>query len=90
MIYQYIVNFFFSSQKTVMTLKDHEAAVWCGVILSEIGLMITGAADGMLKVWKAGTCKSTSKAHSQAIRGMHYDIISALSHTHTSHFQIWW
>ena len=28
------------NQKTVMTLKDHEAAVWCGVILSEVGLMV--------------------------------------------------
>ena len=30
---------------------------------------MTGAADGMLKVWKAGSCKATVKAHSQAIRG---------------------
>ena len=57
------------NQKTVMTLKDHEAAVWCGVILSEVGVMVTGAADGMLKVWKAGACKATVKAHSQSIRG---------------------
>ncbi len=57
------------NQKTVMTLKDHEAAVWCGVIMSEVGLMVTGAADGMLKVWKAGSCKNTIKAHGQAIRG---------------------
>lgn len=28
------------NQKTVMTLKDHEGAVWCGVILSEVGLMV--------------------------------------------------
>lgn len=58
------------NKKTVMTLKDHEGAVWCGVILSEIGLMITGAADGNIKVWKAGRCKSTIKAHSQAVRGI--------------------
>ena len=58
------------NKRTVMTLKDHEAAVWCGVILSEVGLMVTGSADGMLKVWKAGACKATTKAHSQAIRGM--------------------
>jgi len=58
------------NQKTVMTLKDHEAAVWCGVILSEVGVMVTGAADGMLKVWKAGACKATIKAHSQSIRDL--------------------
>ena len=34
-----------------------------------IFLKVTGAADGMLKVWKAGSCKATVKAHSQAIRG---------------------
>jgi len=51
-------------------LKDHEAAVWCGVILSEVGVMVTGAADGMLKVWKAGACKATIKAHSQSIRDL--------------------
>lgn len=58
------------NKKTVMTLKGHEGSVWCGVILSEIGLMITGAADGNLKIWKAGQCKSTFKAHSQAIRDL--------------------
>ena len=47
----------------------HEGAVWCGIILSEFGLMITGAADGNFKIWKAGQCKNTIKAHSQAIRG---------------------
>ena len=58
------------NKKTVMTLKGHEGSVWCGVILSEIGLMITGAADGNLKIWKAGQCKSTFKAHAQAIRDL--------------------
>ena len=32
--------------------------------------MVTGAADGMLKVWKAGACKATVKAHSQSIRDL--------------------
>ena len=58
------------NQKTVLTLEGHEASVWCGVILSEVGLMITGAADGTLKVWKAGNCKATHKAHTQAIRDL--------------------
>ena len=57
------------NQKTVMTLKDHEAGVWCGVILSEVGLMVTGAADGNMKVWKGGMCKSSTKAHAQSVRG---------------------
>ena len=72
----YFPLFFFQTarvwlnKKTVMTLKGHEGSVWCGVILSEIGLMITGAADGNLKIWKAGQCKSTFKAHAQAIRDL--------------------
>jgi phospholipase A-2-activating protein len=58
------------NKRTVMTLQDHEVALWCGVILSEIGFMVTGAADGNLKVWKAGQCKATIKAHSQAVRDL--------------------
>ena len=57
------------NQKTVMTLKDHEAGVWCGVILSEVGLMVTGAADGNMKVWKGGMCKSSTKAHAEWVTG---------------------
>lgn len=54
----------------IFLFLGHEGAVWCGIILSEFGLMITGAADGNFKIWKAGQCKNTIKAHSQAIRGM--------------------
>ena len=57
------------NQKTVMTLKDHEAGVWCGVILSEVGLMVTGDENGIIKVWKDGICKSSTKAHAQSVRG---------------------
>ena len=64
------------NQKTVMTLKDHEAGVWCGVILSEVGLMVTGAADGNMKVWKGGVCKSSTKAHAQSVRGLFKSIKS--------------
>ncbi len=32
--------------------------------------MITGSADGKIKIWKAGQCKATVAAHSQAVRGL--------------------
>lgn len=67
------------NKRVVMTLEGHEGAVWCGIILSETGLMVTGAADGKLKIWKAGQCKSTvsseSGGHSQAVRDL--TIVSA-------------
>ena len=57
------------NQKTVMTLKDHEAGVCCGVILSEVGLMVTGDENGIIKVWKDGICKSSTKAHAEDVTG---------------------
>ena len=57
------------NQKTVMTLKDHEAGVCCGVILSEVGLMVTGDRNGIIKVWKDGICKSSTKAHAEWVKG---------------------
>jgi len=56
------------NDKTVLTLKGHQGAVWCGVILPSIGVMVTGSADATLKLWKAGVCQDTLKSHSQAVR----------------------
>ena len=58
------------NEKTVMTLKGHEAAVWCGVIMPTMGIMVTGSADTTIKFWKAGVCKRTVKKHTQAVRDL--------------------
>ena len=58
------------NEKTVMTLNGHEAAVWCGIILPQIGIMITGSADKTIKIWKAGQCQRTLKVHTQAVRDL--------------------
>ena len=63
------------NQKIVMILKDHEAGVWCGVILSEVGLMVTGDRNGIIKVWKDGICKSSTKAHAQSVTGWFKNIL---------------
>ena len=37
------------NNKAVMTLKGHQAGVWCAVIMNSLSLMITGSADATIK-----------------------------------------
>ena len=63
------------NEKSVTTLKGHEGAVWCGVILPNVGIMVTGSADYSLRLWKGGQCKKKiTGIHTQAVRGRYcYD-----------------
>ncbi|KAM9501785.1 phospholipase A-2-activating protein [Clarias gariepinus] len=58
------------SDKCMMTLQGHTAAVWAVVILPEQGLMLTGSADKTIKLWKAGRCEKTYKGHEDCVRGL--------------------
>ena len=40
-------------------LSGHEAAVWAVAIMPEGGFMLTGSADKLIKLWKAGKCERT-------------------------------
>ena len=42
-------------------LAGHELSVWCVAIMPEDGYMLTGAADKLIKIWKAGRCEHTLK-----------------------------
>ena len=58
-------------EKSVTTLKGHEGAVWCAVILPNVGIMVTGSADYTLRLWKGGKCLRTiTGIHTQAVRGI--------------------
>lgn len=56
--------------KVVMTLDDHEAAVWTVKMLPEKGLMLTGSADKSIKLWKAGKCERTYNGHKDCVRDL--------------------
>ncbi|KAL4236565.1 hypothetical protein ACF0H5_004950 [Mactra antiquata] len=58
------------SQKCVLTLEGHEAAVWAVAIMPEQGVMLTGSADKTIKVWKAGKCEKTIRGHDDCVRGL--------------------
>ena len=59
------------NEKSVTTLKGHEGAVWCAVILPNVGIMVTGSADSSLRLWKGGHCKNIVKSiHTQAVRDL--------------------
>uniref|UniRef100_A0AAY5ERZ7 Phospholipase A-2-activating protein n=1 Tax=Electrophorus electricus TaxID=8005 RepID=A0AAY5ERZ7_ELEEL len=58
------------SDKCMMTLQGHTAAVWAVVILPEQGLMLTGSADKTIKLWKAGRCEKTYSGHEDCVRGL--------------------
>ncbi|KAG7330272.1 hypothetical protein KOW79_006494 [Hemibagrus wyckioides] len=58
------------SDKCMMTLQGHTAAVWAVVILPEQGLMLTGSADKTIKLWKAGRCERTFSGHEDCVRGL--------------------
>uniref|UniRef100_A0A3Q3KAP9 Phospholipase A2-activating protein n=1 Tax=Monopterus albus TaxID=43700 RepID=A0A3Q3KAP9_MONAL len=58
------------SEKCIMTLQGHTAAVWAVVILSEQGLMLSGSADKTIKLWKAGRCEKTFTGHEDCVRGL--------------------
>ncbi|XP_053485199.1 phospholipase A-2-activating protein [Ictalurus furcatus] len=58
------------SDKCMMTLQGHTAAVWAVVILPEQGLMLTGSADKTIKLWKAGRCERTYSGHEDCVRGL--------------------
>ncbi|XP_072542884.1 phospholipase A-2-activating protein [Salminus brasiliensis] len=58
------------SDKCMMTLQGHTAAVWAVVILPEQGLMLTGSADKTVKLWKAGRCERTYSGHEDCVRGL--------------------
>ncbi|XP_066536882.1 phospholipase A-2-activating protein [Hoplias malabaricus] len=58
------------SDKCMMTLQGHTAAVWAVVILPEQGLMLTGSADKSIKLWKAGRCERTYSGHEDCVRGL--------------------
>jgi len=56
--------------KVVMTLDDHEAAVWAVKMLPDRGLMLTASADKTIKLWKAGKCEHTYTGHKDCIRAL--------------------
>ncbi|XP_065145107.1 phospholipase A-2-activating protein isoform X1 [Paramisgurnus dabryanus] len=58
------------SEKCMMTLQGHTAAVWAVVILPEQGLMLSGSADKTIKLWKAGRCENTYTGHEDCVRGL--------------------
>lgn len=58
------------SEKCLMTLQGHTAAVWAVVILPEQGLMLSGSADKTIKLWKAGRCEKTYTGHEDCVRGL--------------------
>ncbi|XP_052004239.1 phospholipase A-2-activating protein-like [Xyrauchen texanus] len=58
------------SDKCMMTLQGHTAAVWAVVILPEQGLMLSGSADKTIKLWKAGHCEKTYTGHEDCVRGL--------------------
>ncbi|XP_030050029.1 phospholipase A-2-activating protein isoform X1 [Microcaecilia unicolor] len=58
------------SDKCMMTLQGHTAAVWAVKILPEQGLMLTGSADKTIKLWKAGRCERTYTGHEDCVRGL--------------------
>ncbi|XP_061619717.1 phospholipase A-2-activating protein isoform X2 [Phyllopteryx taeniolatus] len=47
------------SEKCMMTLQGHSAAVWAVAMLPEQGLMLSASADKTIKLWKAGQCERT-------------------------------
>ena len=46
-----------------MTLVGHEAEVLAVAIMSEVGYMLTGSADKLIKLWRAGQCQQTYAGH---------------------------
>ncbi|XP_051923054.1 phospholipase A-2-activating protein [Hippocampus zosterae] len=58
------------SEKCMMTLQDHSAAVWAVAMLPEQGLMLSGSADKSIKLWKAGRCEKTFTGHEDCVRGL--------------------
>ncbi|XP_037117699.1 phospholipase A-2-activating protein isoform X1 [Syngnathus acus] len=58
------------SEKCMMTLRGHSAAVWAAAMLPEQGLMLSGSADRSIKLWKAGQCERTFTGHEDCVRGL--------------------
>nr|XP_057923189.1 phospholipase A-2-activating protein [Doryrhamphus excisus] len=58
------------SEKCMMTLQGHTAAVWAVAMLPEQGLMLSGSADRTIKLWKAGRCERTFTGHEDCVRGL--------------------
>ncbi|XP_057709567.1 phospholipase A-2-activating protein [Corythoichthys intestinalis] len=58
------------SEKCMMTLQGHSAAVWAVAMLPEQGLMLSGSADRTIKLWKAGRCEKTFTGHEDCVRGL--------------------
>ena len=48
----------------------HEAAVWAVAIMPEGGYMLTGSADKLIKLWRAGKCEKTFQGRFIAIRDL--------------------
>ncbi|XP_061619716.1 phospholipase A-2-activating protein isoform X1 [Phyllopteryx taeniolatus] len=58
------------SEKCMMTLQGHSAAVWAVAMLPEQGLMLSASADKTIKLWKAGQCERTFTGHEDCVRGL--------------------
>lgn len=43
----------------VTSAAGHEQAVWAVAIMPEGGFMLTGSADKLIKLWRAGKCEKT-------------------------------
>lgn len=56
-------------QKCVMTLSEHEAAIWAVNILPS-GSMLTGSADKTIKLWTAGKRVRTYSGHTDCVRAL--------------------
>jgi len=56
-------------QKCVMTLSDHEAALWAVCILPG-GSMLTGSADKTIKLWMAGKKIRSFEGHQDCVRAL--------------------
>lgn len=56
-------------QKCVMTLSEHEAAIWAVNILPG-GSMLTGSADKTIKMWTAGKRVRTFTGHEDCVRAL--------------------
>ena len=51
--------FLTANETFIIYFSGHEAAVWAVAIMPEGGFMLTGSADKLIKLWKAGKCERT-------------------------------
>ena len=54
-----------------MFVIGHSAAVWVVAVMPEQGLMLSGSADKLIKMWRAGKCERTFTGKLMMRKSMH-------------------